>query len=649
MTIRRTLQLLGLTLIALTWAALAAYADAQYKAMPPLSHAGWMKLGANPRAMQNFMANLPMVPPEHAAEAPQPPVSPWVSLTNQPGTTLGNPLLLPDGTVILQHSCSSSWYKLTPDINGSYANGTWSTIASLPSGYAPRFVASAVLADGRVIVEGGEYNNVSGCNAVWTTLGAIYNPATNSWASVSPPSGWTTIGDAQAVVLNNNTFLLANCCTAQAALLNATTLAWTGTGTGKYDINDEENWSLLPNGKVLTVDAYVSTGTCGTGSEIYNPSTGVWSSAGSTLNQLSDCSGNKSYEVGPQPLRPDGTLVAFGGTTIGAAHTSIYTSSSGTWASGPDLPSISGQYYNLADAPAAVLPNGAILFAASPGLFTSPTHFFEFSTGNVISQVADATNAASFTSYQWMFLVLPTGQILVAELDGNTVQLYNPSGTYSSSWQPVISSLSSYTLAPGSTYQVSGTQLNGLSQGAYYGDDQQSSTNYPIVRITNNATGHVFFARTSGWSNSSIASGNASTANFLVAAATETGASQLVVIANGIPSAPTAVTIGSGGTYTLSVSVIGNSGGTVTSSPSGINCGSTCSHDFTAGTTVTLTATPASGWFFGVWGGACGPSSCSVTMNSPQNVLATFGPIPHAFAGKGPLLNDPSLPVIPPP
>src|SRR5439155_22791907 len=183
MTIQRALRLLGLAVIALICAAFTAYADSQYKAMPPLSQAGWMKLRANPQAMQNFMANLPMVPPAQASETPQPPISPWVSLTTQAGTTLGNPLLLPDGTVILQHSCSSTWYKLTPDINGSYANGTWSTIASLPSGYAPRFIASAVLTDGRVIVEGGEYNNVSGCNAVWTTLGAIYNPASNSWAS----------------------------------------------------------------------------------------------------------------------------------------------------------------------------------------------------------------------------------------------------------------------------------------------------------------------------------------------------------------------------------------------------------------------------------------------------------------------------------
>jgi hypothetical protein len=75
--------------------------------------------------------------------------------------------------------------------------------------------------------------------------------------------------------------------------------------------------------------------------------------------------------------------------------------------------------------------------------------------------------------------------------------------------------------------------------------------------------------------------------------------------------------------YSLSVSVTGS--GTVTSSPAGINCGSTCSANFAQGTQVTLSATPASGWGFTGWGGACsGAGSCVVTMNAAQSVTATF-------------------------
>jgi hypothetical protein len=87
------------------------------------------------------------------------------------------------------------------------------------------------------VVEGGEYNCATGtCNAAWTNLGAIYDPLKNSWTSVNPPAGWTTIGDAQSVVLPNGTYMQADCCTKKEALFNPANLTWTPTGTGKFDI-----------------------------------------------------------------------------------------------------------------------------------------------------------------------------------------------------------------------------------------------------------------------------------------------------------------------------------------------------------------------------------------------------------------------------
>ena len=78
-----------------------------------------------------------------------------------------------------------------------------------------------------------------------------------------------------------------------------------------------------------------------------------------------------------------------------------------------------------------------------------------------------------------------------------------------------------------------------------------------------------------------------------------------------------------GGDAGLTVSVTG--GGTVTSNPAGISCASTCSHDFTGGSQVTLTPTPTAGWAFGSWGGACsGSGSCTVTMNAAESVTVTF-------------------------
>src|SRR4029077_14704561 len=78
--------------------------------------------------------------------------------------------------------------------------------------------------------------------------------------------------------------------------------------------------------------------------------------------------------------------------------------------------------------------------------------------------------------------------------------------------------------------------------------------------------------------------------------------------------------------YTLSVTPAGSGSGTVTSLPAGIDCGSTCSYDFAAGTLVTLTATAASGSTFAGWSGAdcSGTGNCQVTLTMAESVTATF-------------------------
>ncbi|MGB6336091.1 MAG: hypothetical protein WBG96_10825, partial [Thermoanaerobaculia bacterium] len=75
--------------------------------------------------------------------------------------------------------------------------------------------------------------------------------------------------------------------------------------------------------------------------------------------------------------------------------------------------------------------------------------------------------------------------------------------------------------------------------------------------------------------------------------------------------------------YTLTVSKTGNGSGTVTSNPSGINCGNTCSSKYADGTEVQLTATAASGSTFAGWSGACNANG-EVTMTSNKTCTATF-------------------------
>jgi uncharacterized repeat protein (TIGR02543 family) len=78
-------------------------------------------------------------------------------------------------------------------------------------------------------------------------------------------------------------------------------------------------------------------------------------------------------------------------------------------------------------------------------------------------------------------------------------------------------------------------------------------------------------------------------------------------------------------TFPLTVTLGGNSMGTVTSNPAGINCGTDCIEQFMSGTMVTLTASPNTGSTFMGWSGACsGTGTCTITVSTAINVTANF-------------------------
>jgi hypothetical protein len=193
----------------------------------------------------------------------------------------------------------------------------------------------------------------------------------------------------------------------------------------------------------------------------------------------------------------------------------------------------------MADAPCALVPNGNILVAASPGIFAPPVTFLVFD-GTNFTQAPPTQTSGSLTSYQERFLLLPTGQVLSLVADGlqNHIdaELFTSTGRPDPAWRPAITSVPP-TLTRGTTVQISGTQFNGLSYGSDYGDDCTNATNYPIVRITNQATRHVFYARTHDHSTMAIATGSAIVSTMVdIPANVETGTSRIEVVANGIAS-----------------------------------------------------------------------------------------------------------------
>jgi hypothetical protein len=179
----------------------------------------------------------------------------------------------------------------------------------------------------------------------------------------------------------------------------------------------------------------------------------------------------------------------------------------------------------------------------SPCVYNAPLAFYLYNAGsNTLSPVPDIPNAANDSTYYTRLLALPNGQVLFND-GSHHVLVYTAGGTANPAWAPSITSIGTTTLTPGKRASLSGIQLAGLSQGAAYGDDVQDNTNFPLVRITNSASKVVTYARTSNWTSVSIAPGAASSTNFTLPTSTPPGPSTLVVVANGIASAPVPVTI----------------------------------------------------------------------------------------------------------
>jgi hypothetical protein len=582
----------------------------------------------------------------------------WTKVNNPPsGTNPSTCLLLTDGTVMCQaNEQNKSWLRLTPDNTGSYENGTWTALTDAPQGtdtsvasgpppapqvsgpcnpcqYAPLYYASAVLPDGRVVIIGGE-DNTNG--NTWTNIGFLFDPTGNgglgSWsAQLSEPFGTGNIGDAQSVILPNGTMLVANINNSNLASFNPSTLAFTALNpTGKSDRNDEEGWTLLPSGKILAVDT-----TTQNTSEIYDPATNTWGNQANTAGiDLADIGGNcNSQELGPAVSRPDGTVVQFSGNSTG--QNAVYTISNNTWALGPTFKNANE---SVSDGPAALLVNGNVLVQASPACvltspgppavytnFNTPSRFYEFDGTNLnevtpSSPSSNGPNTPALASFYGRMLVLPSGRILFTHRgDATDVWTYTPTGGPQSAWRPAITSAQS-VLGVGQSYSISGTMFNGFSQGAAYGDDAQTATNFPLVRITNNGSGHVVYARTHDPSSMGVEAVGSSTVvstNFDVPSGLELGASTLVVVTNGIPSVPmnVAVELGSSLAFTA---------------------GSATSADFNDAATVQTKLLSAGGPLAGkqvtfVLGSGSGTETCSATTDASG--LATCSITPNQAAG----------------
>jgi len=277
----------------------------------------------------------------------------WTKLTNSPGFGASTMLLLTDGTVMCQEEGGKRWKRLRPDHTGSYVHGAWSDLA--PMHWTRRYYASAVLADGRVFVSGGEYGDAGS----ETNKTEIYQPSTDTWTEIAAPAGWNRVGDAACAVLPDGRLLLGNLDDTRTAIFDPATDTFSA-GPAKGSSSSEESWALLPDETVITVRCDSSRR-----ADKYVAAANAWVDGGTLPTGIVEIA---SSEIGPAVLLNDGRAFFAGAN----GHTALYTppalaSGSGTWSMGPDFPDdIQGRTVGCKDTPACLLTNGKVLIAAGP-------------------------------------------------------------------------------------------------------------------------------------------------------------------------------------------------------------------------------------------------------------------------------------------
>lgn len=503
----------------------------------------------------------------------------WVALENTAPDSVGMMLLLPDGTIMAANNPTSTfgaigndWYSLTPDHYGHYQDGEWARRTS--ANYARLFFSSQVLQNGSVFVAGGEYGSGSSTELPYAEIyNPLVNPGSGSWTQINPPTSLLNptlvegFGDAESKLLPNGSVLISpvnSTNNVKTLIYNPSANTWS-LGPTSLNRQSEVSWVDLPDGSILTVDPLGGVnGEPGTNSERFIPSLNQWFPDANLPVELwvNLSAASKVGEIGPGFLLPNGKAFFLGGT----GHTALYTPSplggtnQGTWVAGPDIP----QGLVSADAPAAMMPNGKILCSAAQSYYVengtvvtpSPASFFEFdytdltqSTNGSFTQVEGPTGVTdNVSTYQSTMLVLPDGNVLYCHFEqgnafyssfGSQLYIYQPDGSPVASGIPAIS-----TVTPNSdgSFHMIGTGLNGISQGAAFGDDAQMDSNYPLVSFENlsDGTDHVDYGRTYNWSSTGVMTGNTPvTTEFVVPQYLIPDTYALSVIANGISSEPT--------------------------------------------------------------------------------------------------------------
>ena len=195
----------------------------------------------------------------------------------------------------------------------------------------------------------------------------------------------------------------------------------------------------------------------------------------------------------------------------------------------------------VAQCATAVLRDGTVMVATgASGSYGGPTIYEIYNpTTNSFTAAANQPSISA-GSFQSRMLALPDGNVLV---DANgTLYEFNPGTSDSATTAANAPTITSIAQNSNGSFQLTGTELNGLNEGTYYGDDAQMDSNYPLVQLVNGS--NVYYATTSNWSDTGVLQGSTPvTVDFTLPLGIPAGTYSVFAVTNGISSAAMSLTI----------------------------------------------------------------------------------------------------------
>lgn len=424
--------------------------------------------------------------------------------------------LLSDGSILSNGADLHQWVKLVPDQYGSYADGTWEQLATSPYGLGA--AQEHMLPDGRFYQAGGEYVYFwpSGSSSNDHNGVQLYDPVTNTW-TLGQSGLYGNLQDTGSASLRNGSIVSSDQQNPRTQIFSPSTGSWTAAGS-RPTTSGEDGWIPLSDGSVVSIGNY--------GAYRFDPTNNTWHALAAPPSGYA----NGNVDSSMSTLMYDGRIFVMGSNTTAIYTPGPTTSSPGSWVVGPPTPQ--GTYTD--DVYTTPEPNGKVIFDSvrcswltnQCGSASGPLVDEFDPTTNTITPIALPPDPSGAPVN---FIDLPNGQVMAAA--GSRNWIWTPVGGPQNSWRPTVGSV---TANSNGSYHLTGTQLSGLvSTGE---DDFQAPENYPIVYLKDSA-GHVYYARSYNWS-SEVPSkpGEAQTTDFSLPSGLAHGTYSLYVSSCGISS-----------------------------------------------------------------------------------------------------------------